>query len=92
MASIFPTMLTFAGQHMTINGRVTRWFIVGASAGSMCLPWLIGQFFERTGARIMSYVIMSALLLAGGVLASLIRFSARPEPEELAAYDASHNT
>lgn len=75
MASIFPTTLTFAGRRMSITGRVTGWFIVGASAGSMSLPWLIGQLFERTGARITMILIISALIAALGVLLVMIRSS-----------------
>jgi FHS family Na+ dependent glucose MFS transporter 1 len=81
MASIFPTTLTFAERRMAITGRVTGWFIVGASAGSMSLPWLIGQLFERTGARITMIVIISALIAALGVLAVLIRSSKHEDGE-----------
>lgn len=49
MASIFPTMLAFAGQRMAITGKVTGWFLVGSSFGGMSVPWLIGQFFESIG-------------------------------------------
>src|SRR5207253_8584949 len=38
MASIFPTMLSFAGQQLKLSGHVTGRFIMGASAGAMIVP------------------------------------------------------
>lgn len=75
MASIFPTTLTFAERRMAITSQVTGWFIVGASAGSMFLPWLIGQLFEQSGPRSTIFVVIIALLAAIGVLAALMRSS-----------------
>jgi FHS family Na+ dependent glucose MFS transporter 1 len=77
MASIFPTTLTLAERRMTITGRVTGWFIVGASAGSMFLPWLVGQLFEPAGPRATMFVIIAALAAATVVFSSLIRPSPR---------------
>jgi MFS transporter, FHS family, Na+ dependent glucose transporter 1 len=77
MASIFPTTLTFAERRMKITGQVTGWFIVGASAGSMFLPWLIGELFEKTGPRATMFVIINAMLAAVGVFAVVIRSSSR---------------
>ena len=73
MASIFPTTLTLAERRMTINGHVTGWFIVGASAGSMLLPWLVGQLFEPVGPRATMFVIIAALAAATVVFTSLVR-------------------
>ncbi|HZT57745.1 MAG TPA: MFS transporter [Pyrinomonadaceae bacterium] len=73
MASIFPTTLTFAGRRMTLDGQVTGWFIVGASAGSMLLPWTIGQLFERVGPRATMLVIAAALAAAVVVVVSILR-------------------
>jgi FHS family Na+ dependent glucose MFS transporter 1 len=77
MASIFPTTLTLAERRMTISGHVTGWFIVGASAGSMLLPWLVGQLFEPAGPRATMFVIITALAAATAVFSSLIRPSSR---------------
>jgi FHS family Na+ dependent glucose MFS transporter 1 len=68
MASIFPTMLSFSGRHMTITGQVTGWFFVGASLGGMSLPWLIGQFFESIGPHVMMFAILAVLIGAVIVL------------------------
>lgn len=47
IAAVFPTMITLAGRHLQIAGRTMGVFFVGVSLGSMTIPWLIGQFFER---------------------------------------------
>jgi FHS family Na+ dependent glucose MFS transporter 1 len=77
MASIFPTTLSLAERRMTITGRVTGWFIVGASAGSMFSPWLIGQLFEAIGPRITIVTILVDMTLAVSVFVALIRYSTR---------------
>ncbi len=64
IASVFPTLLTFAGRHMVITGTITGWFFVGASLGGMIMPWLIGQLFESLGAVIMLIIILTNLLFA----------------------------
>jgi FHS family Na+ dependent glucose MFS transporter 1 len=64
MASMFPTMVSFAERRLTVTGRVTSWYFVGGSLGGMTLPWLIGQLFESFGPRIMIYGIGLNLVLA----------------------------
>jgi FHS family Na+ dependent glucose MFS transporter 1 len=71
MASIFPTAIAFAEQRMAITGRVTGWFLVGASAGGMVIPWLIGQLLEPTGPRAIVMVTGAALAAALAVFAAL---------------------
>jgi FHS family Na+ dependent glucose MFS transporter 1 len=82
MASVFPTTISLAERRMTITGRVTSWFFVGASIGGMSLPWLIGQLFEPVGPRAMMFAILVDLVVAVGVFAALILYSARPAPNE----------
>lgn len=67
MASVFPTTITLAERFLPINGKTTGLFFVGASAGSMFCPWLIGQLFEPVGPHAAMIVIFSALILALGV-------------------------
>ena len=73
MAPIFPTTLSLAGRTMRLTGHVTGWFIVGASAGSMLIPLLIGQAFSATGPRCVIVITSSALAIAFGVLVFMIR-------------------
>lgn len=82
MASIFPTVISFAGQHLKLTGQVTGRFIVGASAGAMTLPLLIGQSFESVGPRVVMYVVLSALLSASAILFLLLRQTIRPAIED----------
>ena len=72
LASIFPTMISLAARHLAVTGQVTSWFIVGASLGSMIVPWLIGQFFESVGPQVMMLTILITLVLALGVFGILM--------------------
>ncbi len=80
MASVFPTAISFAERHMHVTGSVSAWFFVGGGAGGMTMPWLVGQFFERSGPQITMFAVLACLLAALGVLAALLRSAARPAP------------
>lgn len=80
VASAFPTMLTFAGRHMTITGAATGWFFVGASIGSMSLPWLIGQLFESVSPASVLWVIGAALLWAMVMFTAILVYVRRQAP------------
>jgi FHS family Na+ dependent glucose MFS transporter 1 len=71
LASVFPTLVSLAERRMTVTGKVTSWFLVGGSAGSMTLPWLIGQLFESIGPLVTLIAIGIDLLLALAVWAAL---------------------
>jgi hypothetical protein len=58
-----------------MTGAVTSWFFVGASAGSMVFPWLMGQFFESVSPLAVIYIIMGDLFIALVVYAILMRVS-----------------
>ncbi|HJS18890.1 MAG TPA: MFS transporter [Anaerolineales bacterium] len=81
MASIFPTLMMLAGERMQITGTITGWFLVGSGAGSMLLPWLIGQIFVVTGPQAMTTILL--ITLVGFVLALLlfINIKIKPLPE-----------
>ena len=76
MAPMFPTGLNLAERLMTITGKVTGWFLIGGSAGSMCVPWLIGQFFESVGPAVMVIVLLGDMVLCA-VLFALLQANAR---------------
>jgi FHS family Na+ dependent glucose MFS transporter 1 len=70
MGPIFPAAITFASRIMRLTGAITGLFLVGASMGSISLPWIIGQLFERMGpvvvvASIAAYVLVATLLFIG---------------------------
>ena len=75
IASIFPTMLSFAERHLTITGKMTGWLFVGASSGAMSFPWLIGQLFDSVGPRIVMFTIMGTLVMAMGLFGLLMAYS-----------------
>jgi fucose permease len=75
LASIFPTLMSFAERRMVISGSVTRWFFVGSGAGGMLLPWLIGQLFETKGPDVTMFGILACLLLALLVFTSIYLFT-----------------
>ncbi len=77
IASTFPTMLTFAGRHMTITATVTGLFFVGASMGNLVMPTLIGQLFERVSPASLLWVIGTMTILAFGVFALSVRVANR---------------
>ena len=81
MASIFPTVMMLAGESMRVSGTITGWFLVGAGAGGMLLPWLIGQAFTASGPYAMMTIILADLILNGLILATFI-YSIRPSVAE----------
>ena len=83
MASLFPTMISFAGRHMTTTGKTTAWFFVGASSGGMIIPWLIGQWFESTGPRVTVFMILASLLLNLGMFGVIVRYVQHFEKQEV---------
>jgi fucose permease len=69
MANVFPTLMTLAEAHLPITGRITSWFIVGSSLGSMIIPWLMGQSLERRGPSSAMWIVLVCVLLAAIVFA-----------------------
>ena len=81
IASMFPSTLNFAERRMPITGRVTGFFLVGANAGSMTVPWLIGQLFEPVGPQSMISILAGAMTLALLLFWVITWYSGRyPEP------------
>ena len=72
IASVFPVTLALAERRMPITSTATSWFFVGAGAGGMALPWLIGQLFESVGPLVAMYGMVIDIMLALGVLTFLV--------------------
>jgi FHS family Na+ dependent glucose MFS transporter 1 len=81
MASMFPTFILLAGERMQITGTITGWFLVGSGAGSMFLPWFIGQIFAFTGPQAMTTVLLVDVLLIVVVLSIFFLGRKSPVPE-----------
>jgi FHS family Na+ dependent glucose MFS transporter 1 len=73
MASVFPTTLSLAERRMTITGNITSLFFVGASAGSMTVPWIIGQLFESVAPIVVMWAIFISLIAATVVFFVMIK-------------------
>ena len=72
MASMFATGLNFAERRMTMTGKVMSAFLVGSSIGSMVLPWLIGQLFERFSPQITIVTIFIDMLVCGALFVAVL--------------------
>jgi FHS family Na+ dependent glucose MFS transporter 1 len=72
MASIFPNIMMLAGERMQITGTITGWFLVGSGAGSMLIPWLLGQIFAYTGPQLMTTVLLITVV---GIFLVLFMFT-----------------
>lgn len=77
MASVFPTLLAFAGNHIQLTAQINSWFCIGAGSGAMTLPWLIGQVFELYGPQSVMMAIFGDVLLGSGLLITVMLYSAR---------------
>jgi FHS family Na+ dependent glucose MFS transporter 1 len=64
LASVFPTIFSMAERRMTLTGKVTSWFFVGASSGGMFFPWLMGQIFEAIKPSAILFVLIGNLVAA----------------------------
>lgn len=82
MAPVFPTTLAWAERRTRITGQVTGIFFVGASAGAMSLPWVIGQLVEGAGATVLLYGVGLDWLLAILVFAVMIVRARRLETRQ----------
>lgn len=90
VASIFPTVITWAERRMSMSGQVTSLFLVGSSTGSIFFPWLIGQLFDRYGPM----VTMPAFLLFVVILAVvfvLLMANGGPPKSETEAHEILSN-
>lgn len=72
IASIFASCLNYTGSHMPTTSQITSVFLIGASIGSMTLPWMVGELFGPLGPQAMIYVVGTAIAI-GLVVFGLIR-------------------
>ena len=69
---MFPTALNMAERVTHLSGAVTSVFLVGGSVGSMTVPWIIGQFFESSGAWVMIAVLLGVMILSMSMLGAVL--------------------
>ena len=73
MSSIFPLTLAYLERYTAGSGRTTSWFFVGASSGSMTLPWIIGQFIEPIGPQFFPAMLTGCMVLGTACIILVIR-------------------
>lgn len=79
LASMFPSMLSMSERFVPATGTVTSLYFVGAAAGTMVIPWLIGGLLETVGAKALPVVAITGVALAGvTALVFASRGAARP--------------
>jgi FHS family Na+ dependent glucose MFS transporter 1 len=67
MAPTFPSLLNDAQSRMHMSGKITSYFFVGASLGSMVIPWFMGQLIIPFGATAVMIVVLCSILVATGI-------------------------
>ncbi len=73
MSSVFPTALTYFKKFTAGSGQLTSWFWIGASSGSMILPWTIGQYFEKIGPEFFTITIFVCIASATLIMTYISR-------------------
>lgn len=71
-ASIYPTMFALAGNRFNITGRISGFFVMGGSLGSMIFPFLVGLAFEQSGAFSLIVFNTVMIFIAFGVLLAVL--------------------
>lgn len=73
IATVFPSMMAFAGRAMPLTGRATSFLFLGGVTGSIIAPWIVGQLFVPVGPVVLPLAMLVSVVLAGGVFALLLR-------------------
>jgi len=68
----FPAMFNYLERRIRVTGSATAWFVGGAGLGGLTFPWLIGQWFDASGAAALpwSMLLLSVLTLASFAVAN----------------------
>lgn len=74
LSSIFPLAMTYFKRFTAGSGQLTSWFFVGASAGSMTIPWLIGRFFEQVGPNFFTAFVLVCIIAALFIISYTSRY------------------
>lgn len=63
----FPVMLSYLERRIHVTGYATSWFVGAAGLGGLAFPWLVGQWFDASGAWALP---AATVLLAAAALGS----------------------
>ncbi len=67
VASMYGTSVNYTGEHIRVTSQAMSALILGAGLGSMTLPWLTGQLFDRHGPDAMLWVVGAAMAAAAAM-------------------------
>ncbi len=73
----FPVMLTYIERHVHVTGAATGWFIGGAGFGGLVFPWVIGRWFDASGATALPWAMLLLGVLTFGSFAVTRRVLSR---------------
>lgn len=71
LASVFPAALALAGESLSLTGAVTSRIFVGASVGTITMPWIIGESFAL-GAQAPMLTVLLNLASATAVFVLIV--------------------
>jgi len=77
LASVFPIGLSFVRTRMSLTGRVTGLFVVGASSGATLLPLLTGQLLVPLGPSSIIVIPLVAVTLALAIFVGILNLPSR---------------
>jgi len=81
IASVFPTGISWAAEHISVNGRAISLFIVGCSLGGFFITYLIGNFIIQNPMNFV-YINLVCILLKD-LIFSLLNLIVRNYPENI---------
>ncbi|MFZ8997959.1 MAG: MFS transporter [Ilumatobacteraceae bacterium] len=70
----FPVMFSYLERRIHVTGSATAWFVGGAGVGGLVFPWLIGRWFDASGAVALpwSILVLSVLTVASFAAANRV--------------------
>ncbi len=80
-ATVFPSMMAYAGGRLNLTAHVTSWFIVGVNLGGVFLPYLVGYFFDNGHAAWMMSMVALNLVVVMGIFLWLHFYAEQPIAE-----------
>jgi MFS transporter, FHS family, Na+ dependent glucose transporter 1 len=54
----FPAMMNFAEQRIRVTGAAITWFVGGAGMGGLIFPWVVGHWFDHSGATALPWAML----------------------------------
>lgn len=65
----FPVMLSYLERRIHVTGYATSWFVGGAGVGGLLFPWVIGRWFDTSGATALPWSMLVLGVLTAGSFA-----------------------